>query len=75
MVTGPSLAVVSAKPGSGSFVLQLSGFSGQSYWIETSTNLVNWTTISTNVLTYSSVNITNTVNGSSSHQYWRAYWP
>ena len=75
MAMGPSLTVVSAKPGSGSLVLQLSGFSGQSYWIETSTNLVNWITISTNVLTYSSVNITNTVNGNSSHQYWRAYWP
>jgi hypothetical protein len=75
VATGPSLGVVSAKPGSGSFVLQLSGLSGQSYWLETSTNLVNWLTISTNALTYSSVNITNTVNAGSSRQFWRAYWP
>jgi hypothetical protein len=71
----PAVTAVSAKPNSGSFVLQLSGLSGQSYWIETSTNLVNWITVSTNALTYASVNITNVVAGSSSHQYWRAFWP
>ena len=71
----PSLAVVSAKPRSSSLVLQLSGFSGQSYWIESSTNLAIWTTVSTNAVTYSSVNVTNAVTGNSSHQYWRAYWP
>jgi hypothetical protein len=71
----PSVAVVSASPRSGSFVLQLSGLSGQSYWIETSTNLVNWTKVSTNVLTYSSATISNTISSGSSHQFWRAYWP
>jgi hypothetical protein len=75
IATPPGLVLVSAKPKSGSFVLQLSGLSGQSYWMETSTNLVSWITVSTNALAYSSVNITNTVNGSSSHQYWRACWP
>jgi len=71
----PSVAMVSANPQSGSFVLQLSGLSGQSYWIETSTNLVNWTTVSTNVLTYSSVNVTNPASAGTSRQFWRAYWP
>ena len=70
-----SLTVVSAKPKTGSFALQLSGLSGQSYWIETSTNLVNWTSVSTNTVTYSSLNVTNPVNASSSRQFWRAYWP
>jgi hypothetical protein len=74
-VTAPVLTVVSSQPQSGSFVLQLSGFSGQSYWIETSTNLASWLRVSTNALTYSSVNISNVVNGNSSQQYWRAYWP
>ena len=73
-VATPSvLTVVSAKPKTGSFALQLSGLSGRSYWIETSTNLVNWTSVSTNTLTYSSLNITNSVNASSSRQFWRAY--
>ena len=74
-VTAPVLAIVSSQPQSGLFVLQLSGLSGQSYWIETSTNLANWIRVSTNALTYSSVNISNVINGSSSQQYWRAYWP
>lgn len=71
----PSLAVVSAKPSSGLFVVQLSGLSGKSYWIETSTNLVNWTIISTNILTSATANITNPVTGNPSRQFWRAYLP
>jgi hypothetical protein len=71
--TAPSLAIVPSPPRSGSIVLQLSGISGQTYWIETSTNLVTWTNVSTNVLASSSANITNTATAS--HQFWRAVWP
>jgi hypothetical protein len=71
----PALAAVSVSPPSGPFVLQLSGLSGQSYWIETSTNLTNWVTVSTNAVSYSSVNVTNPINAGTSHQFWRAYWP
>jgi hypothetical protein len=73
--TAPALAAVSPTPHSGSFVLQLSGISGQTYWMQTSTNLVLWTSVSTNVLSSSSVNITNTVLTNSSRQFWRAVWP
>jgi hypothetical protein len=73
--TPPSLSAVSSAPKSGSFVLQLSGIPGQTYWIQTSTNLVTWTSLSTNTLASSSVNITNTVAPASTHQYWRAAWP
>ena len=72
--TPASLAVVTATPRSGSFVLQFSGMSGQTYWMQTSTNLVNWFNVSTNVLSASSVSITNTVITNSSQQYWRAAW-
>jgi hypothetical protein len=75
VATPPSLALVSAKPATGVFKLQLSGLTSQSYWTQTSTNLVNWTIVSTNTLTYASANITNTINGSFSHRYWRAYGP
>ena len=75
LATPPALAVVADPPKTSSVVLQLSGLSGQTYWIETSTNLVNWTTVSTNVLTYASVNVTNAVNASGGRQFWRAYWP
>jgi len=71
----PAVAVVSASPQSGLFVLQLSGLSGQSYWIETSTNLTSWITVSTNVLTYASANISNSISAGAGHQFWRAYWP
>jgi hypothetical protein len=71
----PSLSVVSAAPKSGSFVLLLSGVSGQTYWMQSSTNLVNWTNVSTNVLASPSVNITNTVMAAASQQYWRVVWP
>jgi hypothetical protein len=73
--TGPVLATVSTKPKAGSFVVQLTGLSGQSYWMETSTNLVNWTSVSTNTLTAASLNITNTANNGTSRQFWRAYLP
>jgi hypothetical protein len=71
----PSLATVSVKPGASSFVFQLSGYSGQTYWIETSTNLVNWTIISTNTLASATTNITNIAVGISGRRFWRAYWP
>jgi len=73
--TLPALAMVTAKAGSSSVVLQLSGLSGQSYWIETSTNLMNWTTVSTNSLVYASINVTNPVISGARQQYWRAFRP
>jgi hypothetical protein len=71
--SSPSVSASSFK--SGSFVLQLSGLSGQTYWLQTSTNLINWTNVSTNVLVSSFVNITNTVIPNAGHQYWRAVLP
>jgi len=75
IATPPALSVVSAKPKSGSIVLQLSGLSGQSYQVQTSTNLINWTSVSTNTLTYSSIIITNAANAGSCRQFWRVYGP
>ena len=75
IATPSALSVVSAKPKSGSFVLQLSGLSGQSYQVQTSTNLVNWTSVSTNTVTYSTVNLTNAANAGYQRQFWRVYGP
>ena len=69
----PTLAVGSANPKAGWLVLQLSGLSGQAYRVETSTNLTNWVSVSTNTLTYSSLTFTNLVNGAFRRQFWRAY--
>ena len=70
----PSLAIVPANPASGLFIVRLDGISGQTYWFETSTNLVDWTSVSTNVLISPSMMITNTVRTNSNHQFCRGIW-
>jgi hypothetical protein len=70
--TAPTLAVVPSAPKSGSFVFELSGIPGETYWIQTSTDLINWASVSTNVMGASSANVTNAVIPTSSHQFWRA---
>ena len=69
------LSPVSAKPFAGKFVIQITGQSGQTYRIETSTNLVNWNFVSTNLLTTTTANLTNSVISGSSRQFWRAISP
>lgn len=60
--------------GSGQFALQLDGQSGSSYALQTSSDLVNWTSISTNILTAASMTITNTVPPGAPASFWRAVW-
>jgi hypothetical protein len=70
----PSLKALPPQPGSGQFVLQLSGQSGTPYVLQTSTNLSAWTPVSTNLATTSSINITNMSASGASGQFWRAVW-
>lgn len=65
------LKVIEPQPTAGSFVFQLSGQAGQTYKVETSTNLVNWTRVSTNVLTVSPLNLTNALVPAARAQFWR----
>ncbi len=67
---GPSLQAVSTS--GNSLVLQLQGQTGAPYVIATSTDLVSWSPVSTNMLNTSPMNVTNTVSASA--QFWRAYW-
>ena len=69
------LSPVSTASESGLFVFQVSGVAGQTNLIETSTNLINWTITSTNVLTAASANITNSVISNSRKQFWRVVQP
>jgi len=55
------------------FVFQLQGQSGVPYIIQHSTNLLAWTSVSTNTLA-GPVNITNTLFANSPAQFWRALW-
>jgi len=66
------LTILAYQPASGSFLVQLAGQAGQSYVMQTSTNLMVWSPVSTNVLTGSSVNITNTLIPGAARQFWRA---
>jgi hypothetical protein len=55
----------------GQFVLQIQGQADISYVLQSSTNLINWTSVSTNTLPGGALNITNTVVPSLPQQYWR----
>jgi hypothetical protein len=68
---GPQLTVVPTLPRSGSFIFQISGVPGQGYSIQTSSDLANWTTVSTLVLGSSSASVTNAVNAGANYEFWR----
>jgi hypothetical protein len=70
----PALAVPS-QPSTGQFVFQLLGQPNVSYVLQTSTNLVNWTSSTTNNLgTNTSLTFTNPAPSTPSRQFWRALW-
>jgi alpha-L-arabinofuranosidase len=61
------------QPG-GQFVFQLQGQPGVRYYVQNSTNLSAWTTVSTNWLTSPALNLTNPVPAGSAISFWRAVW-
>jgi hypothetical protein len=72
--TAPSLKALPSQPGSGRFVLQIGGQPGTPYVLQTSTNLSAWTSVSTNIATSSTLNVTNTLLAGAARQFWRAVW-
>jgi hypothetical protein len=69
-----SLAAIPIPPAASQFVLQLQGQAGVPYVIQSSTNLVTWTSISTNTPAAGTLNLTNFVDPSTPVQFWRALW-
>ena len=67
----PALHAVSAS--GSSLVLQLQGQTGAPYVLQTSTDLVSWNPVSTNMLASSPMNVTNSFAPGSA-RFWRAYW-
>jgi hypothetical protein len=65
-----ALTPLPSQPASGSFIVQLAGQSGQTYIMETSTNLTAWVPVSTNILASSPVNITNALIPGATGQFW-----
>jgi hypothetical protein len=56
------------------FIFQLMGDTNVPYIVQTSTNLMAWVSVSTNTLSGSTLNVTNTVQPGSPAQFWRAVW-
>ena len=71
--TAPTLATVTPAPAS-QFVFQLQGQKDVRYVIQSSTNLTDWASQSTNTLAINSLNITNAITPGASQNYWRAVW-
>ncbi len=70
--SAPSLNVLPAA--SGQFAFQLDGQWGTPYIVQTSTNLITWTSLSTNLLAGASLNFTNTIPPGTGLKFWRAVW-
>ena len=56
------------------FVFQLQAQAGIPYIVQRSADLIAWTSISTNTLSASTMNITNALTPPPSNQYWRVIW-
>jgi hypothetical protein len=71
----PNLAILPPPPQpGGACVLQLQGQPGVRYYIQISTNLAVWTTVSTDRLTSNALNLTNPVPAGARMSFWRAVW-
>jgi hypothetical protein len=68
----PMLSVLPAA--SGQFAFQLNGQSGTPYILQSSPDLVNWTSVSTNRLAGPTLNVTNAVSPANPTLFWRAVW-
>jgi len=70
----PTLGIVPPTARNGRSDVMLNGFSGQTYWIQTSTNLASWVSVSTNIMSSTPIFVTNTVIPNVDRQFWRAIW-
>ena len=67
-------APVSVQPDGSEFAFQLQGWAGVPYVIQSSTDLKNWTSVSTNVASGPSMWITNSNPAGPATQFWRSVW-
>jgi hypothetical protein len=72
--TAPLLVASTVSPSGGQFVFQLQGLPGVPYVIQSSTDMATWSSVATNTLSGSVLNVTNTVNPALPSQFWRAVW-
>jgi hypothetical protein len=67
-------SIGSVMPVNGQVVVQFTGYDGHSYAIEVSSNLVNWTGISTNCPTRGVFSFTNSPALNVGPQFYRSFW-
>jgi alpha-L-arabinofuranosidase len=71
----PRLVILPPAPHlGGQFVFQLQGQPGVRYFVQSSTNLGTWSTVSTNALTGNTLNVTNSASVGAGVHFWRAVW-
>ena len=70
--SAPTLAVM--PPGQGELVLRLQGQPGARYYLQETTDLTNWTSLTTNWLTASGADITNLIAAGTALKFYRAVW-
>lgn len=70
IVPPPALAALRSQTVPGAVVVTLNGVPGHSYVMETSTNFLVWTPVSTNLLATTPVNITNALLPGATRQFW-----
>ncbi len=71
---GPVVSIPPQTSSSTQLILQLAGQSGTPYVLQTSSNLLTWSSVSTNLLTNNAIALTNTLATNKTAQYWRAAW-
>ena len=69
----PSLSVLPFA-GPGQFVLQLAGQTNVPYVLQSSPDLYHWTSVATDTLTGSVLDVTNPIAPGTGQQFWRAAW-
>jgi alpha-N-arabinofuranosidase len=74
LAPAPPVLVVLPQSTSSQFVFQLRGQPGVPYVLQSSRDLVAWSSVVTNTLTGSSMNFTNPVTGGATREFWRALW-
>jgi len=68
------LLALPIPPAANQFAFQIQGLIGVPYIVQQSSNLTTWVSVSTNTLTASTLNLTNTMPASPPWQFWRVLW-
>jgi cytochrome c peroxidase len=74
-ITVPSSLALFPPSSNGAIAVMLTGKPGAAYILQSSTDLKNWTPLSTNILTTTSLFVTNSLSVGQTQQFWRAIGP